>query len=140
MPSSSSVTVTVTQTAETYLITAAGEIDLDGAGPFENALAEAARSLSRCTILDLSRVGFADSTLLNTLLEALGAHEATGRPWAIAGPFTTQIHRLFTVTGTHEVLPLAPDLPAARRLVDCSDDDGPGQDRGTPPPTAPSTA
>ncbi|MFX4292316.1 STAS domain-containing protein [Streptomyces bohaiensis] len=123
MSSSSSITVTVTQTPETFLIAAAGEVDLDVAGPFENALSEAARSLSRCTIIDLSGVTFADSTLLGALLQALDAHEETARPWAIAGPFATQVERLFSVTGTHEVLPLAADLSAARRLLDCEDDE-----------------
>ncbi|MFX4295335.1 STAS domain-containing protein [Streptomyces bohaiensis] len=122
----SSCAASVAVTPETFLITTTGALDLDAIGPFEDALSQAAQSLSRCTVLDLSRVTFADSTCLNVLLAARVAHAAARRPWAIAGPYAHQIRRLLAVTGADRVLPLAPDLPAARRLAGYPDDEGPG--------------
>ncbi|MFX4292314.1 STAS domain-containing protein [Streptomyces bohaiensis] len=106
-----------------FLITASGDLDLDDIHPLEEALTAATQSRSRCTVLDLSGVPFADSEALNTLLAAHSAHRAAGRPWEIAGPYSPRVERLFALTGARRVLPLASDLSAARRLAGCHGDE-----------------
>ncbi|NJQ05364.1 STAS domain-containing protein [Streptomyces lonarensis] len=112
----------VVSTAESsgiFTVAVSGEVDVDAVGPFEEALATALRSTAHCTIVDISGLTFADSTLLGLLLSTKAAHEDAGRPLAIAGPLRPWATRLFTVTGTAEFLPLADDLDAARQLAGC---------------------
>ncbi|MFX4294826.1 STAS domain-containing protein [Streptomyces bohaiensis] len=111
--------MTTTQDSGVFTVSVSGEVDVDAVGPFEEALATALRSTAHCTIVDISALTFADSTLLGLLLSTKGAHESAGRALAIAGPLRPWADRLFTVTGTAEFLPLAEDLDAARRRAGC---------------------
>ncbi|WP_157996858.1 STAS domain-containing protein [Streptomyces otsuchiensis] len=114
--------VTVTRVDRVFTIAVSGEIDIDAVGPLEETLSEALRADCRCTVLDLSRLGFADSTLLGILLSTTSAHQLSGRPLAIAGPFPSSVWRVFTVTGTADHLPLADSLEAAYRLTGSASD------------------
>ncbi len=110
-----------------HLIVLRGEVDIASHGELAFALAGALHSPEPATVIDLSAVAFADSTLLNCLLLAVRDHRAAGRPLALAGPCGVALRRLFTVTGTTAHLPLAPDRPAALRQVT-----GAGLPGGTP--------
>ncbi|NJQ04335.1 STAS domain-containing protein [Streptomyces lonarensis] len=86
-----------------------GEFDMDASEPLAEALTAALRSPSRGTLLDLSGLTFADSTLLGLLLSTVEDHREEGRALVIAGPFASSVWRVFTVTGVVSHLPLAAD-------------------------------
>lgn len=86
-----------------------GEFDMDASEPLAEALTAALRSPSRGTLLDLSGLTFADSTLLALVLSTVEDHREAARPLVIAGPFASSVWRVFTVTGVVAHLPLAPD-------------------------------
>src|SRR5690606_40253564 len=58
---------------------------------------------------------FADSSLLNLLLEAQARYTAAGRRLAVAGPFHDAVRRLFDITGTAAHLPLTENARTAVR-------------------------
>ncbi|MEV1025065.1 STAS domain-containing protein [Streptomyces sp. NPDC050264] len=58
------------------------------------------------TLLDLSDLTFADSTLLNLVLRAHAEHRAALRPFVLAGPCRSGVQRLFRITGVTDVLVL----------------------------------
>lgn len=88
-----------------------GSLDHDTAPGLATALEEAARSATVRTVVDLSALEFADSSALHVLLTARRAHDAAGRELVLAGPFATEVRRLFTVTGTADHFRLT-DSPA----------------------------
>ncbi|MFI0241146.1 STAS domain-containing protein [Streptomyces sp. NPDC016845] len=92
------------------VVTVSGEMDLhdltevvDG---FAQALSDAATD---ATLIDLSRVTFADSVFLNQLLVTYTGHGVKGRPLTLCGPLHPSLVRLLELTGTDTVLPLATD-------------------------------
>ncbi|MFE5538528.1 STAS domain-containing protein [Streptomyces sp. NPDC056519] len=85
------------------LIHLRGEFDADTAHLVSDAIR--AWRVDR-TVIDLSGVSFADSSLLHTLLDA-----RTGHHLVLAGPLPHQLDRLFTITGTR---PLFTFTPAVR--------------------------
>ncbi|WP_258177175.1 STAS domain-containing protein [Streptomyces solincola] len=100
------------------VVALAGELDLDYEQEMSLALADALASATRGTVVDLSGVAFADSTLLNLLLQTTGRHRTAHRPLAICGPFTPAVHNLFDITQTAGHLPLAVDLDQALTDID----------------------
>lgn len=112
------------------VVTLYGELDMDYQQDMSLALAEALAAATRGTVVDLSGVGFADSTLLNELLRALSRHRAAQRPLVICGPFASSVKQLFDVTQTADHLPLAVDLDQA--LIDVAKTDGPGPEGQAP--------
>ncbi|MGW7313540.1 STAS domain-containing protein [Streptomyces sp. NPDC054865] len=81
-----------------------GDLDDDSSPALTGALSAAAAD-SSCfrTIIDLSKVRFADSSALHTLLTAQKAHRATGAALILAGPVQAAVNRLFEVTSTGPV-------------------------------------
>ncbi len=77
-----------------------GDLDEGSTPALTRVLAAAAGSGCSRTVVDLSRVGFADSSALHALLAALQAHTATGTALILAGPVQTAVGRLFEVTNT----------------------------------------
>ncbi|MFE9247667.1 STAS domain-containing protein [Streptomyces sp. NPDC007088] len=107
---------TVTGTAlgsATFVVRVGGDIDHESAPLLQEALDTARRSGAGHTVIDLSGVGFADSTVLHVLLGAERAHRGAGRELSVAGPFGTTVRRLFEVTGTTHHFRLRPSLDAA---------------------------
>lgn len=87
-----------------------GEIDIDTVAPLRRALEEAtADVLIRRTVLDLSKVVFADSSILNALLNARDCNQLI-----LAGPIPHQLQHLFELTGTSQLFTFAPTVDAAR--------------------------
>ncbi|NEB17098.1 MULTISPECIES: STAS domain-containing protein [Streptomyces] len=110
--------VTVRESERAFVVAVTGEIDVDAVNELHEAVARALRSNAAMTVVDLSGTEFADSSLLNLLLEAQQRHTAEGRPFAVAGPFRPAVTRLFRITGTADHLPLAETVDAAARHVD----------------------
>jgi anti-sigma B factor antagonist len=95
------VEVAVRRAGAALILAVRGELDLETLEPLRAALAAAAREEAPRVVLDMSQVGFCDSSTLNELLRAdvaLGA----GRLWIAApSPF---VARLFGLIGLPMVL------------------------------------
>ncbi|MFJ9948479.1 STAS domain-containing protein [Kitasatospora sp. NPDC091207] len=76
-----------------------GEIDLDIAGAFHEALEEALHASRTGLDLDLSAVTFCNSTGLNTLLRVRLAARGSGRDVVVTA-VSAQVERLLAVTDT----------------------------------------
>ncbi|MET9097176.1 STAS domain-containing protein [Streptomyces cyaneofuscatus] len=96
-----------------FVVAASGEFDLDEQEQLLAALGEAGRQNLPATVVDLSGVTFADSSLLNALLHAWRRHHALGRRFVLAGPLHPTITQLLTVTGTLEHFDVAGTLADA---------------------------
>ncbi|MYV51254.1 anti-sigma factor antagonist [Streptomyces sp. SID3212] len=103
------VGVTARQNGESVVLTVSGELDLDSVGPLATALTHSGESVTGPVVVDLSAVGFADSTTVNVLLQAraaLGPRLRLARPSAF-------VRRLFAVIGLETALPLYETVEAA---------------------------
>jgi anti-anti-sigma factor len=80
----------------------AGEVDLSNAAVFAEALAEALES-SAAVVVDLTEVGFMDSTGLRMLLEARASAEDAGGGVALRVTAETGVARLLEVAGVAEL-------------------------------------
>ncbi|MFF0885568.1 STAS domain-containing protein [Streptomyces sp. NPDC003456] len=83
-------------------ITVSGELDHEDAEDVEAAWQVAERAGLPTTTVDLSRVTFADSMLLNALLAARHRHLGDGRRLVLLGPLPPSVHRLLEISGTLE--------------------------------------
>ncbi|MFE4860078.1 STAS domain-containing protein [Streptomyces sp. NPDC056670] len=92
----------VTRLDETLLVAVSGDTDADDADALA-AVWEAADVVGpTVTAVDLSAVGFADSMLLNALLEARRRHQAVGRRMVLLGPLPPRAHRMLSLSGVLE--------------------------------------
>ncbi|MEU6120831.1 STAS domain-containing protein [Streptomyces sp. NPDC047123] len=97
--------IEVAQQGQVAVVTFRGELDLEDSVEAALALHSALSDTSTAaTLLDLSQLTFADSTLLNTTLRAIAAHQTAHRPLVVAGPLHNAIARLYAITGTLEIL------------------------------------
>jgi anti-sigma B factor antagonist len=85
-------------------IRARGEVDISSVETLRGALA-AAREEGANTLVDLSGVGFMDSSGLHLMLNAAIDAETDG--WSLAFLASRQVLRLLDVTGTRGVVRLA---------------------------------
>ncbi|MEU9107207.1 STAS domain-containing protein [Streptomyces xanthophaeus] len=95
------------------VISVRGDLDDDGTPDLTRALAGAVACGSARTVVDLSGVGFADSSALHALLEARQAHTAAGTTLVLAGPLQPGVRRLFEVTSLGPVFRWADSLQDA---------------------------
>ncbi|MEU9099957.1 STAS domain-containing protein [Streptomyces sp. NPDC048361] len=87
----------------------AGEFDVDTVGPVRRALEKAAGDDAvRRTVVDVAGVTFADTSLLNVLLDARKDHHLV-----LAGPVQREVGILLALTGTSGLFTLAPSVAAA---------------------------
>lgn len=114
----SRATVKVTCHDRVFEITVRGEVDYEENDLLQAAWAEAEDAARPATVVDLSRVTFADSGLLNALLDAWRRHRATGRELILLGPFHATVERLFTLTGTREHFTVTDSRARAMRAGD----------------------
>ncbi|MEU6124558.1 STAS domain-containing protein [Streptomyces sp. NPDC047123] len=116
--------LSVTHRGPVPVVAAAGSLDADNVDELQTALADACASGAAAdpsapfgprvrTVLDLSGLHFADSSVLHVLLESQRQHRATGKQLVVCGPFRPVVHRLFDVTGTAEFFDLSEDLETA---------------------------
>lgn len=80
----------------TALLSASGEFDIESVLCLHEALADARHEGSRQTVLDISQVGFGDSSFLHELLAAHFSHQRL----VLVGPVPDQLRQLFLLTGT----------------------------------------
>lgn len=83
-------------TPGTVVLSATGEFDVDTVCCLRRALAEARHEGSHRTVLDISQIGFGDSSFLHELVTA----QFAGHPFVLAGPVPRQLRQLFALTGT----------------------------------------
>ncbi|MEY9932202.1 anti-anti-sigma factor [Catenulispora sp. GP43] len=101
--------VAVTWHGPVPVITLAGQVDLDRVEDITAAFAEAREGAPQGrTVVDLSRLEFADSTTLHVLLQARAASELV-----LVGPLRPQVRLLFQVTDLIEVFHFADGLDPA---------------------------
>ncbi|MER5888621.1 STAS domain-containing protein [Streptomyces sp. NPDC001941] len=92
--------VRVSLHGDVFWVTVHGETDCADAEEFEAVWQAADEAGLSVTAVDLSRVTFADSMLLNTLLDARRRHQRAGREFILLGPLPPPVHRLLELSGT----------------------------------------
>lgn len=94
------------------VVAVAGEVDIATADTLDAELSAVLAGGARHLIVDLSEVGFLDSTGLGVLVKALKrAREAEG---GLAVVVTAErISKVFRITGLDAVMPLHPDVDSA---------------------------
>ncbi|WP_353961835.1 STAS domain-containing protein [Streptomyces virginiae] len=105
----------VTQLADrgdgALVLVLAGELDSGTMASFRRALGDARAARATRTIIDVSRVVYADSCLIRLLVQA---HHRLPR-FMVAGPLPPQVHRLLELSGAAAILRITPGIEAARR-------------------------
>ncbi|MGA5499420.1 STAS domain-containing protein [Streptomyces cinereoruber] len=100
MTPDSRAVVKVRAEVDVFVVTVSGEVDAEEKDLLQAAWDEADEVRLPVTAVDLSAVTFADSTLLDTLLEAQDRHHQCGRAFILAGSLANQVYFLFVQTGT----------------------------------------
>ncbi|WP_432176393.1 STAS domain-containing protein [Streptomyces sp. Tue6028] len=118
MPDELQATVTHGAAQDAFVVRVGGDIDHESAPRLEEALDEAHRVGASRTVVDLSGVAFADSSVLHVLLEAQRAHRSRETVMVVCGPFSDIVRRLFEVTGTEGFFVLVDSVQAASALPD----------------------
>ncbi|MGW7059603.1 STAS domain-containing protein [Streptomyces sp. NPDC054904] len=94
------------------MIACSGEFDQDTLEPLRQAYAPAvADPAIRRIVLDVSRITFADSSMLNTMFHLL----RTGR-LVLAGPLPRSLARVLEITQAGPLFPTAGSVEEARTL------------------------
>lgn len=89
-----------------------GDLDLDGLGAVRPLLEQAVRSGANRLVIDLTDLGFCDSSGLNLLLAARLDAEKAGLGVRLAAP-TQQLLRLLEITGADTVFTIDTTVDAA---------------------------
>ena len=98
------------------LLTVDGELDIATAPRMISALNEAFADLERPLVVDLSSVGFMDSTGLALLINAYRRVKRRGHGFAIVCP-GGPIARVFEIADMVDSLHVCPDRDSARRVA-----------------------
>nr|WP_202451741.1 STAS domain-containing protein [Streptomyces sp. SID4948] len=99
--------ITVLADGDAVVVRVTDEIDADSAPLLSRTLEQAVLRSPGRTVVDLSAVPFADSSILHVLLTAQRRHTDAGGRLIVAGPFSDIVRRLFEVTGTAELFTMA---------------------------------
>jgi anti-anti-sigma factor len=102
MPEAWDLKVHVAYHEQGVVISVRGELDYEDAELLEAAWQTADHSGLSTTAVDLTQVTFADSMLLNALLDAHRRHHADDRELVLLGPLQPPIRRLLELSGTLE--------------------------------------
>jgi anti-sigma B factor antagonist len=116
--------VTVRQDDDAFVLVVSGDLDLETISPLVTALVEIGEhAQAGPVVLDLSGVGFADSSTVNVLLRA---HSALGPRLRVARP-SAFIRRLFDIIGLWQALSVYDTVEDAlvRDAPDPSNSEGP---------------
>lgn len=103
------VRITTRQERDALVLTVSGDLDIDSVAPLGLALTSAVGDGSGPVVVDLSGVGFADSTTVNVLLQG---HTALGDRLRLAAP-SPFMRRLIDMIGLDSALPVLPSVDAA---------------------------
>ncbi|MEU6977611.1 STAS domain-containing protein [Streptomyces sp. NPDC046371] len=98
--------------AGTAVLALAGELDMETAPLLQDDLSEQLRLGRAHLVLDLSALGFMDSSGLNVLIRAVHKARALGGDVYLAAP-TSAVRRILEITGVTTTIPPHPDLAAA---------------------------
>ncbi|MFG3547339.1 STAS domain-containing protein [Streptomyces sp. NPDC047725] len=93
------------------VVTLAGEVDLDGSGQLGDVLLSCVRTAPG-TVVDLSEVGFLDSSGINVLISAHRAAEARGVRLRLAAP-RRAVLRVLQLVGVDTLIPCHPTVEEA---------------------------
>ncbi|MFG2124392.1 STAS domain-containing protein [Streptomyces sp. NPDC048710] len=102
MPAAHATNVHIVPHDQALYIILRGELDYDDADDVEAAWEAADLAALATTVVDLTQVTFADSMLLNALLEARHQHDSAERQFVLLGPLHPSVSRLLTISGTLE--------------------------------------
>ncbi|MEI7033463.1 STAS domain-containing protein [Streptomyces pratensis] len=103
------VSVTTRQERGALVLAVSGDLDVDSVPPLGLALTAAAAEGAGPVVVDLSGVGFADSTTVNVLLQS---HTALGDRLRLAAP-SPFMQRLIGMIGLDSALPVLPSVDEA---------------------------
>ncbi len=103
------VRITTRQEGDARVLTVSGDLDIDSVAPLDLALTSAADDGSGPVVVDLSGVGFADSTTVNVLLQG---QAALGDRLRLAAP-SPFMRRLIGMIGLDSALPVLPSVDDA---------------------------
>ncbi|GGS14407.1 hypothetical protein GCM10010284_54800 [Streptomyces rubiginosohelvolus] len=103
------VRITTRRERGALVLTVSGDLDIDSVSPLGLALTSAAEDGSGPVVVDLSGVGFADSTTVNVLLQG---HTALGDRLRLAAP-SPFMRRLIGMIGLDSALPVLPSVDDA---------------------------
>jgi anti-anti-sigma factor len=95
------------------IIGVTGELDLDSAPELAARIDAARAATARRVLVDLSDLGFCDSTGLRALMGAANEIRIAGGRLALSCPHDTPVARTLSVTGAREMLPVYPDVTTA---------------------------
>jgi anti-sigma B factor antagonist len=105
----SELTVAVDHRPGMVIIDVAGDLDLDGAPALCAAIEGGRRARGPDVIVDLSSVGFCDSTGLRALIDAAREVAVAGGQLVAVVPEDGPVRRLVTLTGAEEFLRVTAD-------------------------------
>jgi anti-sigma B factor antagonist len=108
----SSLAFRATSWGEHAVLSVEGEVDIHTAASLRRRLLELFEGGHAKVIVDMSAVGFMDSSGLNVLIGAVRAGRRTGGTLRVVAD-SSHLQQLFVVTGIDRVLPLYPSVAAA---------------------------
>jgi anti-sigma B factor antagonist len=100
-----------------FVLEVAGEVDLSSVGELRDALARAAETQAARVVLDLSGVGFMDSTGLTALVLAHRALDVPERRFAVICP-EGPVRRLLELAGLDRIVSVHADRAQADGAAD----------------------
>jgi len=107
------LTTSVTAEESYIVVTLAGEVDVTTAQQMRDVLMSQAAQGTPRLIVDLSGLGFMDSSGVRVLLTVRGALEASGRTLALASPQPV-VARMLSLVGADQLIPVYGSLGEAR--------------------------
>jgi anti-sigma B factor antagonist len=108
--------IVVRREGTTTAIEVHGEWDLAGLASIRQAISWVMDDLPECIVLDLSQVGFMDSTGLHAAIELTRRSAAQNKRLVII-PGPEPVQRMFEVTGLREQLPFIDEPPSGSRVA-----------------------
>lgn len=91
------------------VVTVGGEVDLETASQLGDHALDALREVSPHVALDLTGVGFMDSTGLKVLLTVARRAELAGGSFVVVGP-TRPVRKIFSLTGLDQTFTIVETL------------------------------
>ncbi|MFC9589341.1 STAS domain-containing protein [Streptomyces sp. NPDC056944] len=104
--------------ARTAVLSVGGELDMETAGRLDDRLTEQLGQGRHHLVLDLSALGFMDSSGLNVLIRSLNRARQTGGNMYLAAP-TSAVRRILEITGVTTTIP--PHAGVAEALAAAGD-------------------
>jgi anti-sigma B factor antagonist len=106
------VEIRTTRVADAVVVRVAGEVDLASAPELGRAL-EAGFEGVRCVVVDLSGIGFLDSSVLDVLVRGQADLAAQGIEFRVVSPSDRAVRRVFEITRLNDVLGVVGSLDDA---------------------------